>query len=449
MKFESFLPAHRDVFDVSGLVASIERDPWLCFSQATMANQVSLSKRIYGNKVAEPMYDACKLLAMVQKDTSFTNEGRYVTVSITPIAGVSPNFADAVAAQAASGTVRFFVTRKKEYAVWGLQNDAIEGLDDSAVLNLVKHELDMARRAFATSMAQRIMGHAGGTAFQFQATGTTLTAAVGRVSNRTDLFAVEKNKQFEFSLVNGSSPTASRDVDLLGGTNPVFLTVSSINRDTGDITFNNVLNTVPGMTTTTYGFVRGSYSRAASGVQGWNPVTAPTAGDSFMGLDRSADDVQRVSGVRVSGLGKTMLDTIEDAGAEAKLNGLTGEKVLIINPLDMAKLRKEISGAGQINMADLAGGDKGFKYSFKAVRIDSQIGELTLLPEVYVPRGYSWLLDTSQIYLRSTDNVPKDITGKQGLLVDYTDDARQGRLGAYFNFFFENPGAHVIISWNA
>jgi hypothetical protein len=100
-------------------------------------------------------------------------------------------------------------------------------------------------------------------------------------------------------------------------------------------------------------------------------------------------------------------------------------------------------------MADLSGGDKGFKYSFKAVRIDSQIGELTLLPEVYVPRGYAWLLDTSQIYLRSTDTVPKDISGSGGLLTDYTDDARQGRLGAYFNFFFENPGAHVIISWNA
>jgi hypothetical protein len=448
MNFESFLPRHRDVFDAPSLETAILHNSWLCDSQATMANQISLSKRIYGNKVAEPMYDACKLLAMVQKDTSFTNEGRYVAVSVTPTAGVSPNFADALAAQAASGTVRFFVTRKKEYAVWGLQNDAIEGLKNDAILNLVKHELDMARRAFSTSMAQRIMGHAGGTTFQL-ATTTVLSTAVATLTNRTDLYAVEKNKQFEFSLVNGSSPTASRDVDLLGGANPVFLTVNSVNRDAGQVTFNNVLNTVPGITTSAFGFVRGSYSRAASGVQGWNPIATPTVGDSFMGLDRSADDVQRVSGVRVSGLGKTMLDTIEDAGAEAKLNGLTGEKVLIVNPLDMAKLRKEISGAGQINMADLSGGDKGFKYSFKAVRIDSQIGELTLLPEVYVPRGYAWLLDTSQIYLRSTDTVPKDISGSGGLLTDYTDDARQGRLGAYFNFFFENPGAHVIISWNA
>lgn len=418
-------------------------------SQATLSNQISLSKRLWGNKVAEPMYDACKLLAMAQKDTNFGGEGRYVIVSVTPTAGVSPSFPDAVASQAASVTVRFFVTRRKEYAVWSLQNDAIEGYkgDKNAVLDLTKNELSKARRAFAISMAQRAYGHAGGTAFQL-ATTTNLATSTAVVTNRSDLYALDKNKQIEWSLVNGSSPTASRTADLLGGANPVFSTVGSINRDAGTFTTNTVLNTIPGITTSAFGFIRGSYANCATGLQGWNPITAPTAGDSFFGYDRSGDDVQRVSGVRVSGLGKTMLETLEDAGAEAKLNGLDGERVLAINPLDMARLRKELSAMGVINMAEVAGGSKGFTYSFKAVKIDSQVGELTLLPETYVPRGFAWLVDVSQIYLRSTDEVPKDISMGNGLLVDFTDDARQGRLGAYFNFTFENPGAHVIISWN-
>ena len=447
MRFASF-PNHSDVFDVASLEGAIERDPWLCFSAATVANQTPLLKRIWGNKVAEPMYDECKLYAMAKKDTNFGGEGRYVTVNVTPIAGVSASMPDAVASQAASITVRFFVSHRKEYAVWSLQNDIIERTkgNANAVLEIVKKELDMARRAFARRMANRMYGSAGGCAAQLS-TATNLATTTATVTNRTDMMYLDKNMQLEFSSANGTLSTATRNADLRGGVNPVFLTINSVNRDAGTFVTNAVLNTVPGITNSDFIANRGDYANAMTGAQGWNPYTAPTTGDNFMGYDRSGDDVQRVSGVRVSGAGKTMLETLEDAGGEAKLNGLSGERVLCINPLDMVRFRKEISAMGQINMADVSGGDKGFKYSFKAVKVDSQIGELTILVETGVTKGFAWLLDASEIYIRSTSEIPKDISGQNGLLTDYTDDARQGRIGAYGNIFFENPGVHVIISW--
>ena len=415
-------------------------------SQANTTNQLPLLKRLWGTKVAEPMYKACKLLAMVQKDTNFVGEGRYVIVSTTPVAGVSADFPSALASQAASVNVRFFVSHRKEYAVWSLQNDVIERTknDAGAVLQVVKNEVDKARRAFSRRMAGRMYGGAGGIACQL-ATTTNLASTTAVVTSRSDLAYIDKNMQLEFSSANGSAATASRNADLRGGANPVFLTVNSVDRDAGTFVTSALLNTVPGITTSDFVASRGDYANAMTGVQGWNPITKPTTGDNFFGYDRSADDVQRVSGVRIVGSGRTKLEVIEDAAAEAKLNGLEdGDLTLVVSPLDMASLRKELLSMGNIPLEDVRTPVLGFK----AIMLQTQVGEVKLLAETWVPKGFAWMLDASQIYLRTTSEIPKEITGQNGgLLTDFTDDARQGRLGGYGNFTFENPGAHVIITW--
>jgi hypothetical protein len=73
---------------------------------------------------------------------------------------------------------------------------------------------------------------------------------------------------------------------------------------------------------------------------------------------------------------------------------------------------------------------------------------VTVLSEVDVPQGYGWMLDSSDLTLRTAGDFPEDITDSSGgLLVDFQDDAKQGRLGAYGNFFRDNPGETIIITW--
>src|SRR5688572_10436179 len=106
---------------------------------ATVSGQTPLLKRLYGNKVAEPMYQRSKFLASISKDTNFGGEGKYVNVTVGPTAGGSADFATALANQDQTTEIRFFVTHRKEYQVFSIQGDLIARSkgDKNAILEAV------------------------------------------------------------------------------------------------------------------------------------------------------------------------------------------------------------------------------------------------------------------------------------------------------------------------
>lgn len=406
-------------------------------SSATVANKTTLLKRLWGSKVADPAYKECKLLNMMKKDTNFGSEGKYITIKLTRVAGYGSTFAGALATMKASREVRFFVQHKKQYVLWSLQRDIINRSkgDANAVLSVVKDELDQARKRWARASARRTYGKNGGVLARM-ASFSTVTATL---ASRADVAAFEADQQIEFASDDGSSGTPAGVRN--SGDVPVQRTVQSVNRLAGTVVFTETLATVPSIGQTDFMFWRSDYAEAMTGLRGWNPESAPSGGESFFGLDRTLIDVQRLAGVRVTGSG-TYLETIEDAFAEAKLHGAEAdEMVLCINPLDMAKLRKELgSNAQEYDIEATVG--------FKAIKLATQVGMVTLLNEVDVPQGYFWCLNPKNMTLRTAGDFPEDITDTPGgLLVDYTDDAKQGRLGAYGNFTNDNPGETIIGTW--
>lgn len=406
-------------------------------ASANTTSKLSLLKRLWGSKVAEPMYKKCKALNMARKDTKFGGEGRYVIVAITAAASGGANFQDALATQDPSREIRFFVTHKKEYVVWSLQRDVIKRSmgDNNAVMEVLKRELKKARDKFDIRMAKRIYGSHGGSVARF----STYSGQTGTLSNRSDIAAFEKYNQFGFASDDGSAavPAGLRN----NASVPVYRTVSSVDRALGTVTFSETLATVPSITTTDYVFWRGDYANVMTGFRGWNPTSAPSGGESFFGYDRTTDDMVRVSGIRVAA-GSTFLETLTDAAAEAAINGVSGENLAcLMNPLDYAKFEKEIgSNAKEYDVSATVG--------FKAIKIASQIGEISIIAETWVPQGTGWLADFGEIYIRTAGELPDDLTDTSGgLLVDHSDDAKQGRIGGYGNIFFENPGENVIITW--
>ena len=417
-----------------------EPNSWLCDGSATVDGKVSLLKRLYGSKVAEPAYKACKLLDMAKKDTKFGGEGKYAAIRLTQQASGSATFADALATQQAAQEVRFFVQHKKQYVIFSIQRDAINRSqgDANALMAILKTELDSARKKWGRMSSRRIYGKHGGAIARLN--NSTVATATATLGSRSDVAAFERNQQIEFASDDGS-PTVPAG-RFSSGSVPVRRTVSSVNRTAGTVTFDDLLNTVPGIATTSYMFWRGDYANVMTGLRGWCPETDPSPGESFFGLDRTAIDISRASGIRVAASG-TMLETLEDAGQEAKLQGMDGgEKlVLCMNPIDVTKLRKELGGNATTY-------DVNATVGFKAIKIETQVGDVTILSEVDVPQGYGWLLDASDLTLRTAGDFPEDITDSNGgLLVDFSDDAKQGRLGAYGNIFRDNPGETIIITW--
>jgi hypothetical protein len=408
-------------------------------ASANSTNKVSVLKRLWGDKVAEPMYKASKALALAKKDTSFTNEGRYVVVSTNGTAGGSATFADAVASQDAAREVRFFVTHKKEYQVFSLQGLYMaqsEG-NPKALVKGFEHEAGKARYKFGRAMARRFWGNGGGALGQLAA-GVTLSSTTGQFRLRTDIASLERGDQIEFSSDDGTavSPAGRRGA-------PDRLTLSGqVDRDAGTFTTSAALNTVSSISADDYVFRRGDYGAAMTGMRGWVPTSDPSTSESFFGTDRSLEDISRVSGVRVSSAG-SKVETLFNAGAEAQINGQEPD-TLFANPLDYTALLKELDSRVIIDVKDRDG-----KFGFKAASFTISTGEIKIVSEVDVPQGYGWLGNMDTVYLRTAGDAPRllneDGVGKMLRMVD--DDAYQGRLGAYGNIFNEDPGSWTCIAW--
>lgn len=410
-------------------------------TSANTTNQLPLMKRLYGNKIAEPLYQRSKFLASIVKDTNFGGEGRYVNVKIGPTAGGSADFATALANKDATTQKRFFVTHKKEYQVFSVQGDLIARTkgDKNAILEAVKGEVDSARYAFARSMAARAWGNAGG-ALGVISSGSTVSSTTITLATRADIVHFEPGYRITSASDDGSAASPA-------GARTGQQTVASVNRQAGTVTGSVAWNAaITGVATADSLHRAGDYSVAMTGMRGWVPVSDPSGGESFFGVDRTLGDIQRLSGVRVSGSGASKEETLINAGAEGQLAGISGETILCYaNPLDMADLVKELGSKrvyGQVGTREAGIG-------FKAIMLDSPLGEVAVTSEPDVPKGYAWLLNPNEFTLRTAGDCPmmlnEDGVGK--LLRSATDDAYEGRLGAYGNIFGENPGHVVAIAW--
>jgi len=338
--------------------------------------------------------------------------------------------------------VRFFVTRKREYQLFSLDGEflaASEG-NPKAMVKGFEHEAGKARYKFSRAMARRFWGNGGGALGQMHS-GVTLSSTTGQFRTRTDIASVEKGDWLEFSSDDGTgtSPAGRR-----GAPDRLQIT-GAVDRDAGTFTTSAALNTVTSITANDYIFRRGDYGAAMTGLRGWVPTADPSASESFFGLDRSAEDISRVSGVRVTS-GGSKVETLFNAGAEAQINGQE-PNVLFANPLDATALAKELDGRVVIDMKSRDG-----HFGFKAVGFTISSGDIAIISEVDVPQGYAWLGNDDTIILRTIGDAPRllneDGVGKMLRMAD--DDAYQGRLGAYGNFFVEGemgPGGWTQVTW--
>jgi hypothetical protein len=186
-----------------------------------------------------------------------------------------------------------------------------------------------------------------------------------------------------------------------------------------------------------YIFRAGDYDAKFTGIQGWNPITAPTSGDSFFGVDRTVAK-NRLSGYRVSGGGGAKEEVLIDAAAEAKFQGFH-TPYCFANPLDIKGLFKTQQGNVKIDVkTDIP------SVSFKGVVLVTPSGEVTVVPETDTPKGYFWMLDPSNYHLRSAGACPQVLDED---VVEHNDDAYEYRMGCDLQLDCDNPGECIIGTW--
>ena len=410
----------------------------------SIASAPNIFKVLYPDGTSKPLYGESYLLGSMKKDTTFYGQGaKYVVVSIAPGSGGSASIATAIANQGSTQEVRFQLPRKKLYEVGSIDGETIfAGRDKKgAIVDIVRHTMDRALEAFGVTLSRAAWGNGGGARAQI-ATSSNLATPTVTLTSRVDANAFFKNMFVQASVDDGYSGSSG----VLGAGIQVQLgQVQRLNVATGTTSLtlaSGNWNQIPGLTTSSYLFRAGDYAGYPSGIPAWAPTADPTVSDSFLGVNRfTAGDMNYLSGWRTSGTGQPKTQTLIQMGAEAKQNGLTGIKTVFMNPLDMADAFKEQSSFKTIEV-DVA----GVKIGYSSATLQTAVGSMNVFSETWIPRGFSWALDTSTWTMRSAGDVPMllDVDGIKMFLRNPGSDDYQFRYGCYMNFENAEPARAVI-----
>lgn len=406
---------------------------------ATDTSIIPLLKRIFPKGIAWSGYEKSKLLGLMSKDTNHGGEGKYVVVSISPTEGGSSNYQTAYANQGPTQEQRFFIGHKTEYQLARIKNLAIAKTmgDRGAIKKIVEHTFTRAGYAFGRAMAARVWGGAGGMLFRLANSSTNTVTAT--VANASDLAKVEVGQWHQFATNDG---TGASPAGLLATTQ---LQVVSKNLEAKTFDYSAKLNTVAGATTTMYVFRSGDYANTMTGMQGWAPITAPTTGDSFKGVDRTLE-IQKLSGHRVTITGEGKWSGFSRAVAEGMSVAQGDYKHAFWNPEDLNKFEQEIEAKTVVQV-----GTKHPGVGYRGITTTTAGGDITHLAEVDVPKGYVWVGNAEDMELCTAGECPRvlDFDGHGKLMRVAGEDAVQYDLGAYGDFApkeTSGPGNWLIIT---
>lgn len=267
------------------------------------------------------------------------------------------------------------------------------------------------------------------------------------LSNAQNIVFFEQGMTLVASATDGGAPSAD------------FVTVTAVNRATGVVTgtastggsalsgnwangaFISVQGDLPSA-----GATNPSSFLAMSGIAAWLPVNAPTTGDNFWGVDRSADPT-RLGGCRYNATAYTIEEGVTNA--LGFLNREGGHPDLAV--IDFASYTSLVNALGAKVQYVQVKHDE-VEVAFEGIMFQSAYGKVTILADRNCPPQTCYLLQMNTWKLRSLGKVPHILTygmeGLEGLRVG-TADALEIRIGYYGNLICCAPGWNCVVSLSA
>lgn len=427
---------------------------------ANSSNQIAALKELYSDSkeyMKDLVYKENPFLALVPKNESPDGfAGKYIPVPLeygTP-QGRAHTFTNAQNQQTASALVSYFVYVISDYQLVTITNLLMEQTKSNAgaFVDAAKLQMDGGFRNITNNIAFELFGDgtatrgsstssstqngvvAGGTVLPLAnaqevvnfEVGMLLMASAtrgGAVSDDTVLVtAVDRAN----GIIYGTASDSSLDTEWAIGTGTAYLTIA------GD------LPTAGASSTSSY--------LALSGLAAWIPTTTPSGGDSFWGVNRSADPT-RLAGCRYDASSMTIEEGLTNA--LAFLNREGGKPDLAV--MDFASYASLVNALGAKVQYVQVQHDE-VEVAFEGITFQSAYGRVTVLADRSCPPQRCYLLTMSTWKLRSLGKVPHILTygmeGLEGLRVG-TADALEIRIGYYGNLICSAPGWNCVVTLSA
>lgn len=423
---------------------------------ANASNQVAALKELYtgDDYMKDLVYKKNPFLALIPKNEAPGGfAGKYIPVPLvygTP-QGRSATFATSQTNQTAPFLSSFFVYRVSNYQLVTITNELLEATKDDAgaFVDEAKLNMDTGFRNISNDLAHDLFSDGSGARGQISA----ISSGAITLTDPNDIVQFEVGMALVSYSVSGTTATIS--------TGGAIGYVKSVNRSAGTLVVSATVGGAAGTPTnwsTSFPYlavegdvnfasgglaISSGFALKVAGLGAWLPVTAPTAGDSFWGVDRSVD-VTRLAGVRFNGSQETIEEALVDAAALVAREGGQPD-MCFMGFASYAALEKSLGSKVQYvdvkhDEADIA---------FAGIRIHAPYGPITIIPDRNVPSQRAYLLSMDTLKFRSLGKAPHILTygleGLEGLRVGNAD-ALEIRIGYYGNLICNAPGWNCVIT---
>jgi hypothetical protein len=270
---------------------------------------------------------------------------------------------------------------------------------------------------------------------------SSTSGATGTLYDLNDIRNVDIGDIIEFAADSGVAN---------GGVCSASLEVTGLNEDTGVITFNANLATVPGITATPYIFHKGDYNLAFYGVPAYCTIEAPGVGvvpANLWGMPRTAHPTL-LSGSRFTASNLLLVEALKSSLATAHRRKIKTSH-LFMPPEKYNDI--EMSLQGQRRYVEEKVGSVGYK----ALIFTTQDGrEVKCYSDADIPKNatattsYIFGLNLKEFKFRTAGAYPdwinKVADGAGKFMTEQNANATEGRLGGYGQLYTKALRQH----WN-
>jgi hypothetical protein len=411
---------------------------------------------------SQRVYDECikgsPVLGRLRRETDLGEDTRYIALQHVRPQGRSRAFATAQA-RAANGAQfkKFGIKTVDDYAAatWPGKMLRADKIDPAFIVDVFERESKGAMAQIARSLNINLWGTGSGARGRIASSG--LVESGGNTTITLSDPADAKN--FEIGMYINAAATATgatRDsgaayeviaVDLIAGTVQVSGTAQTTSSWSeasdpsdylfaqGDANNNATLDGVPGP--------------MLAGIPGWIPTTAPTSGDDWFGVDRSAH-VQYLAGWRFTAAAlstTTIRATVLKSFSQMSRNGLydaeNRPETLVMNGEDYGDFLDELDG--KYDVTERKAMDAELYY--KGVRIQTPIGDVEVFQDFQCPRGRAYALNLNSWTLGSIGEAPF-IVEEDGLRIlrSGSADSYEARFAYHANLWCDAPVLNGVIT---
>jgi hypothetical protein len=392
-----------------------------------------LKNRFYPKRIENLSYEGAPLFAMLPKKTDFGGDNLKIPVSYADLKGRSANFAVAQANKQGSDTERFLITTVKDYALFSIQGQTIKQSrgDLNAWLPALEKEAESAARALARSASWAVYRSSVGSVAVAAGLNATTNISLG---SRSDIQNFEVGMTIQ--LVDPASTTSARAGKLK---------ITQVYRDEGVLTVNTATTTaIPAATNNDLIVPEGDLNLRLTGLDGW---LANSASSNIFSCNAQVDPV-RLGGIKFDASGMNILEAIVDAAARGGENGASPNK-LFIN-FDKWRELSNYLGSQKVytqGEAWAGAGKPKADVGFEGVKIHGPSSVIECYADRHCQANTGWMLQMDTWTLHSTGSVPMLLEEDgQSILREATDDAYEGRWGAYYQMYTNAPGYNVRIN---